>query len=498
MRCPQFLTRETNILVLFVLFGIAIGWLTQNAVEQATTGKNLWLALAPFGVPVVLLMVARPVLGAVAVIGFGFVNPSSLPPFIEFGQLSLRYVDGVFALLISIILAGVMIQRRIEISREFRQLFVPLLIFLLYIGLSLVTVRFSAPDFMGASIASYFRLVLTALFAPILYLTLRDNSDVHFYHKGLKMFAMATIAVGAYLAGANLEQGETAGRTGGIIGIGPLGLISGLAVLYAFIKRDEQHRSTEWIFSLALGLLGLYVAKTAVSVFAAAVTITVYLGFMRLRRRSVQGLLKTAAVGTIMLITAALAVWIYRPDDVSGFANLSGGSFAERLMIAYAGFQIFLNTPVTGVGWQASTAEAVVGSPALIAAVRETFPQLASHYFYVMPPATLHNMYIQFLAELGILGFALFAWVCFRTGRSIARILRNIPAESPYRMWAQFYVLGLIFLLIWWNHNPLFGGQIETMLAFTFLALLANVAKLERERRHLITNDNKRGSISIR
>ena len=91
-------------------------------------------------------------------------------------------------------------------------------------------------------------------------------------------------------------------------------------------------------------------------------------------------------------------------------------------------------------------------------------------------------MYIQFLAELGVIGFALFVWVCFRTGKSVARIVKNIPADSPYRVWAQFYALGLIYLLVWWNNSTLFGGQIETILAFTFLAVLVNMAQLERQR----------------
>jgi hypothetical protein len=46
----------------------------------------------------------------------------------------------------------------------------------------------------------------------------------------------------------------------------------------------------------------------------------------------------------------------------------------------------------------------------------------------------------------------------------------------------QFYALGLVYLLIWWNNSTLFGGQIETILAFTFLTLLVNVTELERRR----------------
>lgn len=482
MHRPQFLTRETNALILAGLVGTVIGWLTQNAVEQAASGKNFWLALAPLILPVLLLMAMRPVLGAAAVIGFGFVNPNLLPPLIEVGELSLRYVDGVFCLFICMVLARSVIGRRTAILTEVRELFAPLLLFLLYIGLSLVVVRISAPNSIGASVASYMRLLLTASFALVLCVTLRDRWDTQFFHKSLIFFSMATVAVGSALVWAGLEHGEAealARRSGGVIGIGPLGLVSGLLILYALIERDGNRRSMAWILSLAVGLLGLYLAKTATTAFAVAVTATVYFASMRSRR---SGLLRWAVVGTIMTTAAALAIFSLRQADVSGFANLSGGSFAERLMIAYAGLWIFLDNPLIGVGWQASASEAVINSPALVAAVTERFSHLHSEYFFVRPVPTLHNMYIQFLAELGIIGFALFVWVCFRTGKCVARIVKNIPAESPYRVWAQFYALGLIFLLVSWNSNPLFGGQIETMLAFTFLAVLANVAQLERQR----------------
>ena len=75
-------------------------------------------------------MALRPVLGAAAVIGFGFVNPSSLPPLIEVGELSLRYVDGVFGLFVCMVLARSVIGRRAAILTEVRELFSPLLLFL--------------------------------------------------------------------------------------------------------------------------------------------------------------------------------------------------------------------------------------------------------------------------------------------------------------------------------------------------------------------------------
>jgi O-antigen ligase len=224
--------------------------------------------------------------------------------------------------------------------------------------------------------------------------------------------------------------------------------------------------------------LGLYLAKTVSAAFAAAVTATIYFASMRSRRFD---LLRWAVVGTIALTAAALAIWMARPSDVSGVGDVSSGSFAERIMIGYAGLQLFLNHPIIGVGWQASTSDAVIGTHALTAMLKENFNHLPANYFS-HPPTSLHNMYIQFLAELGFIGTALFVWVCFRTRNNIGQIVKNITFDSPYKAWARFYALGLLYLLIWWNNSTLFGGQIETILAFTFVAGLASAARLERQR----------------
>jgi O-antigen ligase len=478
MHGSQLSTRETNALLLAGLVGMGIGLFIPIAVEQATDGKTFWLVSAPLTVPVVLLMALRPVLGAVAFIGFGFINPSSLPTVTEVGPLSLRYVDGVFCLFIAMVLARGVIGRRTAILGDVRQLFTPLLLFLLYIGLSLILVRISAPGFVGASIASYLRLLLTASLVPVLCITLRDDWDIQFFNKTVILFSLATVAVGAVLVWTHGPE-ALAARSGGVIGIGPLGLVSGLLILYAFIERDRNVWSMTWILSLTAGVLGLYLAKTATAIFAVAVTSAAYFAVMRSRRFD---LLTWTVVGTVMLTVAAMAIFSFRQGDVIGVADLSGGSFAERLMIAYAGLQIFLDSPVVGVGWQATTSEAIITSPHLLTAVTGSFPHLESEMFFVKAATSLHNMYIQFLAELGVIGFALFVWAAFRTAKSVARIVKSTSAESPYRVWVQFYALGLIYLLVWWNNSTLFGGQIETMLAFTFLAALVNVAQLEKKR----------------
>jgi O-antigen ligase len=480
-----FLTREANIIALVGLLALTVGWLTQNAVELAVVkGRIYWPALAPLAIPLVLLIAMRPVFGAAAVLGFAFVNTSFLRPLVELGQLSVRYVDAVFGLLICVVLVRMAIRRGSAISTEFWQLFAPALVFLLYIGTSLVIVPVSAPDFFAASVAAYMRLVITASFALVFHMALRDQWDMRFFNKALIAFAVVTIVVGTCLVLAGTDQGETkvlAGRSGGILGPGSFGLVSGLLVLYGFIKKDDVScPSVLWISSLILGLIGLSLAKSIAPIFATAATVALYLGALRSRRSRTPGPVRWAAIGTAIGLATGVAVWSFRSHDVSGLVSSSDGSFSQRVMLAYTGLQIFLDNPLIGVGWQASTAEAVIVSPGVSAAAMEEFPGLPNHYF--SKPASLHNMYVQFLAELGIVGFSLFVWVFFRTAKSVARIVKNVAAESPYRGWTQFYALGLIFLLIWWNGNPLFGGQTETMLAFTFLALLANVAELEKQR----------------
>jgi hypothetical protein len=491
MRNLDIVSGERNVTIVFGLVGIAIGLLAAITVEQTMSGKTPWLALAPVMVPVLFFMVLRPVFGAAAVIGFGFVNPSLLPPLIEVGPLSLRYVDGVFCLFVGVVLARNIIGRRPPIFAEICELFTPMLIFLLYIGVSVVLVRISAPSFVGASMASYMRLLLTASFVPVLCLTLRDKWDIQFFDKALILFSIATVIVGAGLVWAG--GGEAlAARSGGVIGVGPLGLVSGLLILNAVVVRGGSRQSMGWVFLLVLGILGLYMAKTASAAFAVAVTATVYFASMRSRQFNP---LRWVAIGTMVMTVTALAIFSLRQNDVSAFANLSGGSFAERMMIAYAGLWMFLDNPLIGVGWQASTSPAILTSPALVTAVTDRFSHLHSDAFFVTPVTSLHNMYIQFLAELGMIGFVLFVWSSFRTGKRVARIVKNTPAESPHRRRVQFYALGLIYLLIWWNNSTLFGGQIETMLAFTFLALMVNVAQLERERVQQLAVTNSRSRI---
>jgi O-antigen ligase len=431
-------------------------------------------------------MIIRPIFAAVAVVSFAFVSPHVLPILLEVGALHFRCIDIFSGILTCIVLMQFAVQRDLTVLQEFRAFYVPLVPFLLYIGMSLANVGFTQPNVLNASLGSYIRLINTALLSPLLYLSVKNKNDLRVFHTSLVLFGVASV-IGSSLEGQYTQRVDVLALnaeriSGSFLSINTFGLISGLLVVYALIKGDGKFRALYRVIPLACGLMGLFLAKSASSVLATAGASALYLGTMRARSGSTGKWMRWSVVGTALLVVTVLAIRIWRQNDTIGLANVSGGSFAHRFMIARAGLWIFLDHPFIGVGWQASVTEAFLHSPVLNAALMQKFPELPKTYF-LEGASHLHNMYIHILAELGIVGFGLFIYACFHVGKAVIGLLRSLHYGSPYNAWAQFYALGLVVLLIWWNNNPLYGGQTESYLAFIFLAALATVARLERSER---------------
>jgi O-antigen ligase len=476
--------KQLPVVALIGLASVSAGLFIPRAVEFGVDAKDFLLALIPFTGLALLLMVLRPVLCGIAILSFAFVNPSLIPPLTELGELSLRSVDIAFGIFVCVVCGRVVVQHGKKAGGEFRMLFVPLLPFLLYIGASLAVVRSTVPEFFTASLASYLRLICTAAFAFWLHLALREKRDMIMFHRALILLSAGAVVIGGWQAWTGIQSSPVdsfGGRFAGLMGVNTLGLVSGLLVVYAVLSRDVPFHSFWWIATLALGLMGLFLSKSASSILSTAGAFSVYLAVMKSQWVKGWHLLRWLAIGTGMALIAAVVIWTLRPGDVANLMDESSGSFAQRLMIAYAGLRIFRDHPIVGVGWQASATEAVIGTPTLNASLMQTFKNLPTRYFFLEKPTSLHNMYIQLLAELGLIGFALFVRGGIRVGQAVKAILRDIPAASPDKMRARFYALGLVFLLIWWNTNPLYGGQTESLLAFTFIGALAAVAQCEKQ-----------------
>ncbi len=464
--------------VLIIMGSLTIGWII--AQEQFR-----WLSI--LGIVVVsALCLAQPVLAAALTLSFAFINPSLLPPVMEIGEFTVRYVDGAIVLLATAVFFRFAIQHRIPSEQEWWVIFKPLFPLLVYVGLSLGSVWIYMPNILEASIASYIRLMTTVLLGLLVYMSLGQEKDLKFFARAVMMLAAASIAVGGWEALTGPKEVMAAGRYGGFLGFNTFGLVAGLLTLWAIIARVNKKPMLSWVTPLAAGLTGLFLSKSGSSALATIGAVTFLWAVFNRRGVARDTRLLRLLLGGLMAVGLGIwALWLLRPSDFIGLVSLSGGSWAQRTALAYAALLIFLSHPLFGVGWQASSTKAVVGDPMLNEVLMETFPKLPKHYFFLERPTSLHNLYMQLLAELGIVGFLLFVYSVVGVGKTVASILKQIPHMSPFRQWALFATNGLIYLLIWWNTNPLYGGQTESILAIVFLSLLAVLWRLQKE------NDSK-------
>lgn len=438
----------------------------------------VFLLWAGIGIPVLwLVYLKRPGVGGVALIALAMVNPSYLPVVVEFGEITLRWMD-----IVLVITAGALILRglwlsRIPTLRPFLRLIVPFLPFLFWTGLSLFWVEMHAPGRLPVSLASYLRLLVTFLLGGVIYLSLATQKEWKIFEKGLLFLIEGSVFIG--LAMAFVGPGLLATRYGGLLGTNTYGQVSGLFILYGWLMRLYGGRgSLAWMFPFGLGFLGLIASKSATSTLATLVSLALIWGW--LRRVNFP---RKLVVLTIIGLGLALALtYFLRTEDVRGLLRLEGGSFAHRLMLGYAGLLIFSQNPLLGVGWQVSSAPSVIGDIDLNEHLISVFWRLPLHYFPMYAPTSVHNFYIQLLAELGLIGFLFFGYALYATAVRIAQTLAFIQGNSPYFAWSRFASWGLVYLLIWWNANPLYGGQTESILAVGFLAMLAALERLERQR----------------
>jgi O-antigen ligase len=83
------------------------------------------------------------------------------------------------------------------------------------------------------------------------------------------------------------------------------------------------------------------------------------------------------------------------------------------------------------------------------------------------------------LAELGIIGFLLFIYGIAQIAKMLIALTNKISARSQLKRYAMFCAISLVYLLIWWNSRVLFGGHIESILAVSFLSIIAKIGQFE-------------------
>jgi hypothetical protein len=232
--------------------------------------------------------------------------------------------------------------------------------------------------------------------------------------------------------------------------------------------------------ALGAGGLGFVLAASSAGLAGLAAAVVV-LGGLGLRARRP---LRRIAWAVALSAAVALGVLALRGGDVADFLDFAADeqrteteqveSYSQRTVLVYIGGRIFLDHPLIGVGWQGSV-EPEAFEPYLDDA-RRRFPDEAPLAFPSPErPYGIQNAYVQALADLGAVGFALLL-APFAVGLWLAA--RAALAGSAAGVLALLWLL--LAMGLWLAQGLVTGIPLA---ALTWLALgLAAVAAAEARR----------------
>jgi O-antigen ligase len=350
----------------------------------------------------------------------------------------------------------------------------PAVLFLAFAGLTLWHVQMVDPGDLDDSLISWLRLVQTASLAWLAAVVIETKKDLTLLLGAVA--AGGSVAVLLALQEAITEGGNLlADRYAGTLGPNALGLISGLLLVFALCGT----LSPRWSHRAALGLVGVMGLALAKSVGAFVAT-----GLVLAVAATFTGRRAPLAGATRLVVTVAIAaalvfglVQYLRPSSTPTDPGFRESSTSQRIILGAAGLEVFERNPVIGAGWQRSASPEVIGDPEIASELRSRFPRAKQDFFPDVNPSSVHNTYVQMLADLGLIGFALFAAAIASIGVGIRRVLERARGSE---LWppAWSLALGLLLVLVWLNENPLYGGQADTITLAMLLGAVAAVARM--------------------
>jgi O-antigen ligase len=315
-----------------------------------------------------------------------------------------------------------------------------------------------------------------ALLAPAVALLLRSAADVRALLAVLVAWtAVAALVGAAQFAGAPIFDAWRAGfRQPSFLGHHDLAALAGgvFVVGLASVTLGRPFRGRlAASAALAGGGLGLVVAASVASLLGVALALAALGAVGAGRGASVPGLLVavalagTVAIGVLALRGGDLAELfrLARPAETQPAPTDDVETYVHRTVIAYIGWRIFREHPLTGAGWQAAT-EPEVFEPHVPAA-RERFPEAAPLSFPARDrPHGVQNAYVQALSDLGLVGAAALVWL-FGAAAGLAAAAARVDRSGT----ALTGLLALLLLLGVWSAQGLVVGI--PMLALTAVAL---------------------------
>jgi hypothetical protein len=284
--------------------------------------------------------------------------------------------------------------------------------FVLVGALSLATPSLLGEDYaLGVHAISLAKFAWYACLLPATLLLVRATRDAVPLLRAVVAWSVVATSWGLlqFLGIVSEFEGKRPGqREPSFVGIHDLAALSGAALVVGALGialRDGRPAGRSWAFAgLAAGALGVILsgAMTAVlGLWLAVAAVLLGAGVLR----------AVALLGVALVVTAGTATM--RADTIERFAEFIGlrektadtgvESYAHRTLLAYIGGRIWLDRPITGVGWQASSEEWAYGP--FLDAARARFPDEPDQAFPSPEhPWGVQLLYLQVAADLGIAG----------------------------------------------------------------------------------------------
>jgi O-antigen ligase len=312
--------------------------------------------------------------------------------------------------------------------------------------LAWVTLSVVWAEDQAAAISTVSRWLLNAALIPIVFTAVRSASSARLavgaLAVGATLAAVYGLAVSPDASGAatSLTAAGDLNRIAGTVGdpnlLASL-LVVGIVAAMAFVLDPQRASPTRWLAAgcAAICLLGVLQTLSRGGLLALTAALVAAIVFGGSRRPALIGFSALVAIVAVFYFTS-----VAPPDAVERVTKSDGGT--GRTDIWKVGWRMVEANPATGIGvgnFNVSSIHYLLVEPGAI----------ARSEFIVDTPAVAHNVYLEILAELGIVGLVLFLTVIgislTAAGRAAGRFARS--GDVSLELLARAVLVGTLALL---------------------------------------------------
>lgn len=246
--------------------------------------------------------------------------------------------------------------------------------------------------------------------------------------------------------------------------------VQGIAVTVGAILSNRFVRYKK-IFTICIVILlmALFLSLTRAAWLSLFLLILLSLFFTKIPKRYIL----YVVLGIVLIVTVS---FFYLRTDTFIFmlkdrlasdvqkANLSAGSIALRILLWKSAWSLFLQSPILGIGFD---------NFVIVNKTTEFYNIIKGLGFTDL---YVHNVYLQLLAEIGILGFLSFIYLIWRIFKTISNLLKKVGHNS-YR----FFILGYAGATVLWLFMAITEASLYTPITaiffFFYLGILSGFHK---------------------